>query len=354
MKKLLFVIGSLDNGGAERVVALLANELQKKGYQISIITIIENRVVYEVNENINIIPVQLNGSGIKRNFHRIVNLRKEIKKNDVIISFLAVVNMATLVAALGLHKPVILSERNDPSKEPRSSKGRFVRNIMYRFFKYSHFVFQTEDAAKYFCTQIRKRSSIIPNPLSQLPDPYQGIRKHNLVTIARLEPVKNLKMLIKCFSNISRKHKDYVLDIYGRGPLQSELEEYAAELKLAEKVKFHGFVSDVHDEIKDGGVYVMSSDYEGISNGMIEALGLGLPVIATDCPIGGARMFIRNNENGVLVPVGDEVKMTQAILQVIENQDFARYIGKKAINIRKELSVERIAQQWIKVIEGCE
>lgn len=353
MKKLLFVIGSLDNGGAERVVALLSNKLQEMGYQISIITIIENHVVYELNENINIIPVQMNGSGIKKNFHRIVNLRKEIKKNDVIISFLAVVNMATLVAALGLHKTVILSERSDPAKEPRSSKGRFIRNIMYRFFQCSHFVFQTEDAAKYFCAQIRRRSSIIPNPLSQLPDPYQGVRKHNIVTIARLESVKNLKMLIKCFSNISRIHKDYVLDIYGKGPLQNELEEYTAELKLSEKVKFHGFVPTVHEEIKDGGVYVMSSDYEGISNGMIEALGLGLPVIATDCPIGGARMFIQNNKNGVLVPVRDEAKMTQAILQVIENQDFAMHISKAAVNIRKDLSIERIAQQWVKVIEEC-
>ena len=352
MKKVLFVIGSLDNGGAERVIALLSNELQDMGYQVSIVTIIDNRIAYELNENVHVTPLQLNGSSIKRNLERIKKLRKEIKKNDVIISFLATVNMATLVASLGLHKQIILSERNDPAKEPGSSMGRAIRDMMYAFTRQCKFVFQTEDAAKYFKKSVRKQATIIPNPLSNLPEPHQGTRKHNIVTIARLEPQKNLKMLMKCFSNVNMIHEDYVLDIYGRGPLKGELEEYARDLKIKDKIQFHGFVSDIHNEIKDAGLYVMSSDYEGISNGMLEALGLGLPVIATDCPIGGARMFIRNNKNGILVPVRDEVEMTKSILRVIENQDFAEMIGNAAIDIRGQLSLEAIAKLWSEVIEG--
>lgn len=351
MKKILFVIGSLDNGGAERVVALLSSELSHLGYEVSIITIIKNNISYEINENVKIIPISITGSGIRRNFSRLKELRNTVKDNDVIISFLSTVNIATLISSVGLNKKIILSERNDPAKEPGTKAGRLFRNLLYLLNKKCEFVFQTEEAAKYFNSEIQKRSAIIPNPLSKLPQPYCGIRKRNIVTIARLGPQKNLSLLIRCFFNIQKIYPDYKLDIYGQGPLKKELERQATELGIKDKVNFHGFVRNVHNEILNAGLYVMSSDYEGISNGMLEAIGLGLPVIATDCPIGGARTVIKNNVNGILVPVNDEKAMTRRMLDVIENPSLSLSMSKNAVKIRESLSLENITQQWYKIIE---
>lgn len=351
MKRILFVIGTLDNGGAERVVSLLAGELSRRGYEVSIITIINNKINYKLKEGVKVVQLDLKGSGIKRNFNRISALRKEIKKNDVIISFLAIINMATLLAGIGLRKRIIMSERNDPAREPGNRHVRVIRNLMYKYFHCNCFVFQTNDACNYFPNSIKKKSTIIPNPIIELPEPFKGDRKKNIVTIARLEPQKNLKLLLKCFATVSRKYPDYSLDIYGRGPQLNELQEYARTLKMQGKVNFHGFVKNVHEEIKDAGIYVMSSDYEGISNGMLEALGLGLPVIATDCPIGGARMFIQNNVNGLLVPVGNEKKLTEAIFKLIEEPELRKKIGNSALDVRSKLNLQHIITLWERIIE---
>ena len=351
MKKILFVIGTLDNGGAERVVSLLAGELSKRGYKVSILTIINGKVNYKLEDGVKVIHISLRGKGIKRNLRRIIALRKEIRKNDIVISFLAVINMATLLASIGLRKRVIISERNDPAKEPGNKYGRVVRNLMYKYFHCDLFVFQTNDACNYFSNSIKKKSVIIPNPIIDLPEPFTGNRKKSIVTIARLEPQKNLKLLLKCFSTVSRKHPDYSLDIYGKGPQLNGLQEYARTLQIQEKVIFHGFVKNVHEEIRNAQLYVMSSDYEGISNGMLEALGLGLPVIATDCPIGGARMFIKNGVNGILVPVGNEKELTEAMFKLIEEPKIREKIGNSALDIRKKLNLQHIATLWERIIE---
>lgn len=351
MKKILFVIGKMSNGGAERVVSLLAGELNKKGYEISIITIIDNTIDYQLDPQIHIIPVKYKGKGVRKNFFRIIDLRNEMKKHDIVISFLAIINMATLLAGVGLKKYVILSERNDPAKEPGNKIERVIRNLLYKIFHCNYFVFQTTDARNYFSDSIKRKSIIIPNPISELPAPYLGERKRRIVTIARLEPQKNLKLLLRSFARIVDKYPDYTLDIYGKGPQLEELKEYKERLNLQDKVKFHGFVNNVYEEIKDAGMYVMSSDYEGISNGMLEALGLGIPVVATDCPVGGARMFIQHGVNGLLVPTGNEDELTEAILKIIEQPEYAKELGKSALNIKKRLNKKKIVALWEKLIE---
>ena len=354
MKKVLFVIGTMANGGAERVISVLANRLNKKGYSVSIVTIIDNRVEYQLDDDIMHYSIELNGGRIQRNIERIRKLKKIIREvnPDAIISFLAIVNMTTLIANVGIGKQVIVSERNDPAKEPAHKISRVFRNLCYRFLGCDGFVFQTQDAMNYFGKKIKGKSVIIPNPITNLPEVYTGERRKNIVTIARLEPQKNIPLLLSSFAEIHKKYPEYVLEIYGRGYLQESLQEYAKELKIESSVIFHGFAKNVHESIVDAGMYVMSSNYEGISNGMLEALGMGLPVIATDCPIGGARMFINDGVNGLLIPTNNKEKMVSAILSLIEDECTAEKLGKKASAIREELNVEKITGMWRKLIES--
>lgn len=90
------------------------------------------------------------------------------------------------------------------------------------------------------------------------------------------------------------------------------------------KIKsFEGFRNDVHEKIADATMFVMSSDYEGLSNALLEAMAMGLPCISTDSPPGGARMVIRNGQNGLLVPVGNKEKLMEAMDSIAANAEMA-------------------------------
>ena len=122
------------------------------------------------------------------------------------------------------------------------------------------------------------------------------------------------------------------------------------DMGLGDKVIFHGLVKNVLAHINKASIYVSSSDYEGISNAMLEALALGLPTICTDCPIGGARMTIKDGVNGLLAPVGDRDKLADAMIRLLGDREYAERLGKKGREIVKELTEEKIAEEWINYI----
>ena len=93
-------------------------------------------------------------------------------------------------------------------------------------------------------------------------------------------------------------------------------------------------------------MYVLSSDYEGISNSLMEAMAMGLPCISTDCPIGGSAMCIESGRNGLLVPVGDRKALKEAMEQIAGNEAFASELGKNAVSIRETFAEEKIADMW--------
>ena len=112
-------------------------------------------------------------------------------------------------------------------------------------------------------------------------------------------PQKNHKMLIKAFSLFGAKHGDYELVIYGRGETEDakkDLLQYIEEMDVNNSVTIKEPIDNVHEEIKDSTMFVLSSDYEGVSNALLECLAMGLPCISTDCPCGGSRMLIKDGD----------------------------------------------------------
>ena len=108
----------------------------------------------------------------------------------------------------------------------------------------------------------------------------------------------------------------------------------------------------MHDQIKDSAIYVLSSDFEGMPNSLMEAMSMGFPVISTDCPCGGPAELIQNGKNGILVPVGDSDKMAMEINRLIEEPGECLKLGKNAMKIGQTHSQDVIVQQWLKFLCG--
>ena len=228
---------------------------------------------------------------------------------------------------------------------------RLVRNFIY--YVADKCVFQTQDAKKYFPRRIQTKSKVIQNPINpNMPTRYKGAKQEVIITACRLSPQKNLPMLIQAFNMLLKNHPEYSLEIYGRGAQEEALRKLIHSMGLDEKVLLPGFAENIYDIMNQSSMYVSSSNYEGISNSMLEAMALGLPVVVTDCPAGGARMVVQDGENGLLVPVGDTESMYLAMKRVIEEPGLAERLGNEAYKVRERFAIEKIAREWLDVIEA--
>ena len=350
--KVLFTISQLGGGGAERVVSVLANKFVSLGWLVEILMIYDKPIAYELDNRIKLISLHSKQGRLFGTLKQIAAVRKYYKKTDadIIISFLVVVNMISVLAHFGSRIPLIVCERNDPNRNPCSKIVRMVRDAVYRFSDGN--VFQTPDAKRYFENKNIKNGVVIPNPLKEhLPEPFLGERKKIFVTAVRLEKQKNIPLLIKAFARVHESHPDYSLRIFGDGPDKDELIRLCAEHNISDSVKFEGFSKNWHSLILDASCFVLPSDYEGLSNSLIEALALGIPVISTDHPIGGAKMFVENRKNGILIPVGDENALVDAMMFIIDNPDSAWQYAKNAQSIRAKLAVDAIVRKWIEYVQ---
>lgn len=343
--KIIMVTAGMSGGGTERVIAVLANYMANKNCDVTIVMTSRDEVVYELQSRVRVLSVgsRTGGSLLKR-VKRVCNLRKLFKqdKEQIVVSFGTETNLFSLLACIGLKNRIIVSERNDPHQ----CTYPWVRNMVYRMA--DSLVFQTEDARRCFPKKIARRSCVISNPLAEKMEPdFKRERNREIVTVGRLEPQKNHALLLRAFQCFVEFYPDYRLVLYGKGYLEKELKALTKELQIEDKVLFAGFTKNVKEKIQNAAMFVLSSDYEGVSNSLMEAMALGLPVISTDCPIGGSAMLIEDKVNGLLIPVGDEKALTDAMKYIAENTSRAEEIGKKAEYVREKYSVEQICEKWL-------
>lgn len=344
--KIVFVVPDMAGGGTERVISLLANEYVNRGIETSILSFAGNQQAYPLDERVETVSAGKPSDGsLQVRLKRLAFMRRYFKLNpdSYIFSFSTIGTGFIVLSTLFMKSRMLVSERTDP----RSCDHKPYRNFFYGFCDV--LICQTKDAIRCFPKKLQKRACVIGNPVdAALPERFTGVRRKSVTTAGRLEPVKNHRMLIQAFSIFATKHPEYSLDIYGQGSLEVELKHLVSELGLRNKVIFHGFCRNVKEIICDSSMFVLSSNYEGVSNSMIEALAMGVPVIATDCPIGGSRTYIKDGENGLLVPVQDIERMAAAMAKLADNSDLSENISKKSVNIRKECSIEKIADQMLK------
>lgn len=347
--KVLFVNLRLTAGGSEKVMAALASAFAEQGIQTEMLLLKDEEHSYSVSPSVKLIDCfcPMRGNKIVWHIKRILSIRRAIKqsKANTVVSFMWDVNMHVLLACLGLKKRVVVSERADPSHEARQRAFRFASKWILPLADVT--VFQTPMVQKMYPSSVQKRSVVIPNPISNdIPQPFSGDRKKMVVAAGRFSKQKNFEMLIKSFAAFSGRFPDYNLCIFGDGSLREEYKMLAERLGIADKLILPGYVNDVDEQMKDASIYVSSSNYEGISNSMLEAMAMGLPCVCTDCPVGGAAMVIDNHVNGILVPVDGVDEMTSALIHIAESQEFAEKLSKNACRIRERFSMKIILEQW--------
>lgn len=194
---------------------------------------------------------------------------------------------------------------------------------------------------------------IIPNAINKefITAEYSGPRNKQIVSSGRLTEQKNHALLIKAFAGITAKYPAYKLVIYGDGPLRKDLELLASNLGIADKVSFPGYTTEIRKKIERSSLFVLSSDFEGMPNALMEAMALGVPCISTDCKGGGARFLIKNGTNGLLTPIGDVEALQAAMEKILSDQFFADNLSHNAHKLCETHSPEKIYAEWENLIK---
>lgn len=351
MKRVAIIAHGLGDGGAERVASLLANHYHSIGINVLFIAIYHDKREYSIHPEIEYRYVDVHGKkGLFALWQRSVCALRLVKefKADAVVSF--VEHEIMLLPLSGAD--IIPSLRNDPHSTER---GLFLKKL--RDFNYSNskrIVFQTEGARNYFSERIRRKGVIIRNPIKEgLPYWNEADHEKVFITACRLSTQKNIPMLIKAFATFYSEHKEYSLEIYGTGSdeQKKQIQSLVEELGVGEAVRLKGHSTEIHKHMCRAEAFVLSSNYEGLSNSMLEAMAIGVPCICTDCPPGGAREVMAAKFAGILVPVGDVPALTSAMQKVASSPKLRICLSENEKYIREELSPQKIYEQWVDVLD---
>lgn len=352
---LLFILPNIGYGGASKILAFVANSLSKsESYHINILVYENTDILQDIDSRVKIhfITKKFNKVVIKRlqYLREIYAAVKEINP-DLIISFLNFPNLYSVIVGKLLSIPVIISERGDPYQ--RKKKFDHCFDIIYNMADGA--VFQTPGAKSYFGKKLQKRSIVIPNPIVRNHNNitrHQVNDSHKIAFVGRFElKQKRQDIMLRSFAYVKEKYPDAELNFYGNGPDEEYAKSLADKLGVGRSVIFHGYTKDVCKEIADSEVFVMTSDYEGIPNALIEAMMIGMPVVSTDCSPGGAKLLIKDNYNGIIVKQGDSKEVSDAVIRIFSSPELKKHLSQNAEKLDEDFLPDKIIKQWEEYIK---
>ena len=355
-KRIMFILPRMNSGGAERVVSILANHLCNN-YDVTLLVIVSNESFYPLDLHIRFISAMfaLNRRNkvtrlmsLARNFFQAIYfIRTQVNtiKPHIVFSLLEETDIVTSLALMGMKNRVIhiSSERNDPC-----ARSKIMQNILNKVYQHcDYFVCQSESVAEYYSEIPERKKFVIPNPVdfSVYPERVkEGIVKR-IVGVGRLKPQKNFSLLIDSFALIASHHADVKLDIYGEGTLRESLQQKIHDLRLDDRITLRGASARVLEEIRDAAVFVMSSDFEGFPNVLVEAIAMGIPVITTDFPTGVAREIV-TDQAGLIVQCGDKRGMASAIDMLLSDNALRERIRQNGYRTIQRFECSQVVDTW--------
>ena len=350
--KIFLVIPSLARGGAERAAVRLAGELAKR--HVVTLCLYRNQIEYSPPPNVKLQVLNTEGlkflSKIKNSFLRILYLRRMISKEkfDVFLSFMG--NLQPILTG----KRVIVSIRNNPLYFPFSVKAQ-----LYTAYHFSN-VTKIVAVSKKIAAILRKKFFLenvihIYNPIDLVEiQRFSEISREELsfpyiLSVGRLHSQKNFSLLIKAFARSKLRDK-YKLIILGEGPERKKLEKLVLELGMKGKIFLPGKVSNPYPFMRNARFFVLTSNYEGFPNVLLESLACGTPVIATNCDTGPDEI-VEHGKNGLLVPVGNEEALVYAMEEFDQNKELYKRCKICARESVRRFDIKIIADQWESLFE---
>lgn len=364
--RIVFLFSALGHSGAPKMLAWVAKQMAKRGHDVHIITFFasgQEQLLLNELVSFHCLNVHRSGSRIGRNSVdmaktqcRLLRKLKQLRP-DGIVSF----NISGTYVHLVLNKlfgryPVIFSERTDPNIHKGARKKLFTMLMGCA----SGTVFQTQGARSCFPGKIYENSVVIPNPAVVKPGVAEKLprylhtyenRDNRIVSVGRLSiRQKRQDILLEAFRLVHEKHPEMQLVLYGDGEDKEKVCALAAEKGLSDSVVLAGNTKQVEEDICSARAFVLTSDYEGIPNALIEAMSVGVPCVSTDCSPGGAALLIQDGENGFLVPCADAHAVAEKLMQLIENPQISDRFATEGPKITETLSEDRIAGLWERYI----
>lgn len=339
------------SGGEKMFMFLVDTLLDTNKYNLDIISIRKPQYNMSKYKSIEIYSTNATMSPkLLWRFSTIMKLRRAINnsKPNAIVAFTSEAAFMSRIASLGMDLSFISCERSDPF-----AFNFFWKNAITWTYKNSDLVvFQMDRARDFFPKNVINKSYVIPNPFIPKAKAIWDIDKCNktIVSAGRFVYQKGFDTLIKAFSKIHDDYPEYRLIIWGDGPDRKHLIQLARDYNIHAQVEMPGMVTNIPESIKNEGIFVLSSRFEGIPNVMLEAMSMGLPVAATDCSPGGAKFLSENQTRALISPVDDVFELAGNIKKLIENKDLAKRLSLNALNVRTDFQPIRISNLWVNAI----
>lgn len=361
----MFFVSSMHSGGSERIAALLCNHWARQGYTVVLMPTFSGRgeCLYPIDSNVTIDYLADRIPGRKKTLmsmaRRFFALRKAVAEHqpDVIISFITHVNISVLLATIGMTTPVVVSERSYPPLLPLSLFWKILRKLVYK--RARSVVALTKDTAQWLVENCPgSKVTVIPNPVvlplpsgppELEPEDYIDTGRKVLLSAGRLSEEKGFEGIIKAFQTIISEVPDWDLVIVGDGPLHKKLIDQCNTSGVQNRVFFPGQAGNMEDWYRRADIYVLNSQYEGFPNGLVEAMAHGAAPVSMRCKTGPADI-IKSKSEGVLVSPASGMKgLSDALLDLMMNEDRRKKIGQNAQIVASRFSIDRIEALWQEV-----
>lgn len=354
-KKILFVTDSFGYGGAVKQLVFVADGLLNRGWQVAILNLNQDKGSGDnrtVDKNIQLFVANIQYSGTVKYNYNLVKYTIKVTKQyepEIIVGFTEIPNFCVSVAGRICGIPSVISERVDPFVTYKDVRLP-LKIKLWCINRATGAVFQTKQASEFYSKCLRKNSAVIPNPVfvnEKLPlIDYEHLPK-TIISLGRLDNhQKRFDVMLRSFAKFHDRHLGYELKIYGSGQDEDNIRQWIRDMELEPSVQLMGVSTRPFQDFCKGGIFLITSDYEGISNSLLEAMACGLPVVATDHTPGGARLLIRDKENGLLVPVRDEDAICNALSLYADNVALRAKCGTNAKKVLSDYSPEKILDLW--------
>ena len=341
--------GGLTIGGQERALVFLANSLAEKGDNVFIISLFQTSIDFDLHPSITVYFPGIDRSKMNKfiyTIRMIPFIRGLIKHNkpDAVICFGDWFNAFAIVATRGLSSKMIITNRMGPNL----FLGNFVETMNRIFYRFAdELIVQTERAKEILKKKYKvKKITVIPNPV-QFVNLERRIQKKQIITVGRLSREKGHEVLLKAIAQL--RNKEWKLHLVGDGNERPSLEQLSRELKIDNKVVFHGRMQNFEQLLLESTIFVLPSFYEGFPNALLEAMSLGLCCVASDC-IAGPSEIITNGFNGFLFEPGNDVQLAECLNQLIEDKQLINKLSNNAPPSLKGFEKGTIVKQFEKAL----